>query len=170
MKKISFRTVGFAHIISASIFMIAVSPALAAEDTSTLDVSATVTSNCVIGTTALAFGDVDVTSGANVDGAGAISVTCTSGTPWTATADTGVGTGASLDSRKMMSGANLLNYSLYTDVARSSVWGDGALTADITGTGTGVAQETAIYGRVPLGQSSLPAGAYTDTVTVTVTY
>jgi spore coat protein U-like protein len=170
MKKINFRTVGYAHILSASILMVAASPAFAAEDTSTLDVSATVTSNCVIGTTALAFGSVDVTSGANVDGEGGISVTCTSGTAWTATADIGVGTGATMDSRKMMSGANLLDYSIYTDVARSTVWGDGAVTADITGTGTGVVQETAIYGRVPLGQSSLPAGAYTDTVTVTVTY
>ena len=153
-----------------AIAAVAAQPAFAATDAADLAVSATVTSNCVVSTTALAFGNVDVTSGANVDGTGGISVTCTSGTPWSATADAGAGTAASLESRKMMSGASLLNYAIYTDVARTTVWGDGTTTADITGTGNGVAQETTIYGRVPLGQTSLPVGAYADTVIVTVTY
>jgi spore coat protein U-like protein len=147
-------------------------PAFAATTTSTLDVSATVTSNCVVSTSPIAFGNVDVTNGSNVDGTGGISVTCTSGTGWTASADAGGGTGASLVVRKMSDGTNLLNYALYTDSGRTSVWGDGAggTTATIAGTGNGVAQATTIYGRVPSGQTSLPAGDYDDTVTVTVTY
>jgi spore coat protein U-like protein len=66
-------------------------PAAAAETTSTLDVGATVTANCAVSTTALAFGSVDVTSGQNIDGTGGISVTCTSGTGWAASADAGEG-------------------------------------------------------------------------------
>jgi spore coat protein U-like protein len=147
-------------------------PASAAETTSTLDVGATVTANCVVSTTALAFGSVDVTSGQNIDGTGGISVTCTTGTGWTAAADAGEGTGASLGSRKMANGANLLNYALYTDGARTSVWGDGVggTSATISGTGSGSAQASTIYGRVASGQTSLPAGSYADTVAVTVTY
>ena len=148
------------------------SPAFAADTGSTLGVSATVSSNCVVSTSALAFPTVDVTSGAAVDGTGAISVTCTSGTAWTASADAGEGTGTSLVTRKMESGANLLNYVLYTNVGRTTIWGDavGGTTATIGGTGTGAAQSSTIYGRVPAGQTSLPAGAYADTVAVTVSY
>ena len=147
-------------------------PAQAATTSSNLDVSATVTSNCVVSTSPIDFGDVDVTNGANVDGTGGISVTCTSGTAWSADADAGGGTGATLAVRKMSDGTNFLNYALYTNAGRTTVWGDGAggATATISGTGNGVAQASTIYGRVPSGQTSLPAGDYLDTVTVTVTY
>src|SRR5436190_1433424 len=68
-------------------------------------------------------------------------------------------------------GTNLLNYNIYTTSARTTVWGDGtASTATIGGTGSGSAQSVTVYGRVGSGQTSLPAGAYADTVAVTVTY
>lgn len=165
---------GLPLVLSAGlVFSLAMAqPAQAAETASTLDVGATVTANCVVSTTPLAFGDVDVTSGQNVDGAGGISVTCTSGTGWAASADAGEGTGATLATRKMANGANLLNYALYTDGARTSVWGDGVggSSSTISGTGSGSAQARTIYGRVASGQTSLPAGSYADTVAVTVTY
>lgn len=168
----SFRAVRLVALAGVALTVVVIKPAHAAETTSTLDVSATVTANCVVSTTALAFGNVDVTSGSNVDGTGGISVTCTSGTGWAASANAGSGTGASLATRKMANGANLLNYALYTDSARTTVWGDGVggTTGTISGTGSGSAQASTIYGRVPSGQTSLPAGSYADTVTVTVTY
>jgi spore coat protein U-like protein len=146
--------------------------AFAADTTSNMGVSANVTSNCVVSTTAVAFGNVDVTAGSNVDGTGAISVTCTSGTAWVASANAGGGTGASLTTRKMANGANLLNYALYTDSSRTSIWGDGVggTTATVGDTGSGTGQSKTIYARVPSGQTSLPAGSYADTVVVTVTY
>ena len=72
----------------------------------------------------------------------------------------------------MASGANLLNYVLYTDSNQTNVWGDGVggTTATITGTGTGEAQTQTIYGSIPAGQTGAPAGSYADTVAVTVTY
>lgn len=148
------------------------SPAFAATTTSSLSASATVTANCTASTTAVAFGSVNVISGSNVDGTGGLSVTCTSGTAWAASANAGSGTGASLATRKMANGTNMLNYVLYTDSARTTVWGDGVggTTATISGTGSGAAQASTIYARVPSGQTSLPAGSYADTVTVTVTY
>ncbi|HEY9552644.1 Csu type fimbrial protein [Allosphingosinicella sp.] len=161
------RSAAILALLSAA----AAQPAIAAT-TDTLDVSATVTSNCNVSAGTVAFGDVDVTTGAAVDGTGTISVTCTSGTAWSAAADAGAGTGASLATRKMANGANLLNYALYTDSARTNIWGDAAdaSTVKVTGTGTGSAQSTTIYGSVLASQTSLPAGAYTDTVTVTVSY
>lgn len=150
----------------------AASPAYAATTTGSLSVNATVTATCSVGTTAVAFGNVNVLSGSNVDATGGLSVTCTSGTAWSAAADAGAGTGATLATRKMANGLNTLNYVLYTDSGRSSVWGDGLLgaTSTYSGTGNGAAQASTIYARVPSGQSSLPAGSYADSVTVTVTY
>ena len=120
----------------------------------------------------VAFGNVDVTTGAALDGTGAISVTCTSGTPWAAAADAGAGTGATLATRKMANGADLLDYALYSDSARTTIWGDAAdaSTVKISGTGNGSAQSSTIYGTVLANQTSLPSGAYADTVTVTVSY
>lgn len=150
---------------------ISAQPAFAATTSSDLDVSATVTSNCVVSTSPIAFGDVNVTTNTDVDGTGGISVTCTNGTAWAAAADAGTGVGADLSVRKMTSGANLLNYALFTDSGRTTVWGDGVDTSStITGTGTGSAQASTIYGRVLSGQTAALAGSYADTVTVTLTY
>lgn len=170
--KTSKDRIGLASLATIIAATVAAQPALAQEASSSLSVSATVTESCVVSTSPVAFGNADVTSGASIDGSGAISVTCTSGTAWEAAAGLGAGTDATLASRKMVNGANLLNYGLYTDEARTNVWGDGVdgATAIISDTGQGTAQEKTIYGRIPAGQTSLPSGSYADTVTVTVTY
>jgi spore coat protein U-like protein len=170
MNKQLTRLIGATTLTAA---IVAASPAQAVTTPGSLDVSATVTANCALSTSAVAFGNVDVTSGANNDAAGSISVTCTNGTAWTASADAGAGTGASLASRKMNDGAsNLLNYVLYTDSSRTNVWGDGVggTTALVSGDGTGTADTRTIYGRIPSGQTGVPSGIYGDTVAVTVTY
>jgi spore coat protein U-like protein len=163
------RAAALAAVVGA---VVAAAPAAAQTATAPLAVSATVTANCTASTTAVAFGNVDVTSGAAVNGTGGLAVVCTSGTSWSASANAGTGTGASLASRKMANGANLLNYVLYTDSARTSVWGDGVggTTTLFSGVGSGAEQANTIYASVPTGQTSLPAGSYADTVTVTVTY
>ncbi|HYI48982.1 MAG TPA: spore coat protein U domain-containing protein [Allosphingosinicella sp.] len=145
--------------------------AVAATASSTMNVTATVTANCTVSTSALAFGNIDTISGGNADSTGGLSIRCTNGTGWSAAAGVGAGSGASFASRRMTSGANLLTYNLYTTAARTTVWGDGtAGTGTLGGTGTGNFQAVTVYGRVGAGQTSVPAGAYADTVTVTVTY
>jgi len=145
--------------------------AMAATASSTMSVTATVTANCTVSTSALAFGNVDTISGSNFDSTGGLSIRCTNGTPWSAAAGVGSGSGASYANRRMTSGANLLNYNIYTAAARTIVWGNGtAGTSPIAGTGTGAVQAVTVYGRVGSGQTSVPAGAYADTVAVTVTY
>jgi spore coat protein U-like protein len=147
-------------------------PAFAADTGATLDVNATVTADCTVSTAAVAFGNVDVTSGQAVQGTGSVSVTCTNGTAWTAAADEGAGSGAGLATRKMTNGAELLNYSLFTDSARTQIWGDGVAGATTTfaGTGTGTAQTKTVYGLIPAGQTGISAGEFADTVQVTVFY
>lgn len=143
----------------------------AATATTNLSVTATVTANCTVSSSAVAFGAVNPISGSNVDGTGSITVTCTNGTAWAASAGAGTGTGATLAVRKMSQASNLLNYALYTDSGRTTLWGDGtATTSTIANSGSGSGQAVTIYGRVPSGQTTVPPGSYTDTVAVTVTY
>jgi spore coat protein U-like protein len=158
--------------VAAAIAAFAAAPAFAAQATSSLDVEATVTANCTVSTAAVEFGNVDVTSGQAAQGTGSVIVTCTNGTAWSAAADAGAGTGADLTVRKLANGANLLNYALFIDPARTQVWGDGAegATSLFSGTGTGSAQAKTVYGLIAAGQTDAPAGSYADTVQVTVSY
>ncbi|MHA3890855.1 Csu type fimbrial protein [Acinetobacter sp. GXMZU3951] len=78
--------------------------------------------------------------------------------------------------RRMANGSNYLAYQLYKEAARINIW-DSTGGVIVTGgsggvavTGTGVNQNFPVYGRIPKGTSIPPAGSYTDTVVVTVTY
>lgn len=162
------RAAGLILLVPA---MLLASPAQAATTGSSLAVDATVTANCVVSTTGIDFGDVNPISGSNYDSSGSIHVTCTSGTGWSAAAGLGSGSGATFASRRMSFGANLLQYNLYTNAGRTTVWGDGTgSTGTLGGTGTGSVQNVSVYGRVGSGQVSAPPGDYSDTVTVTLTY
>jgi spore coat protein U-like protein len=71
----------------------------------------------------------------------------------------------------MSNGASNLTYQLYSDAARTMIWGDGTagtvtVSAHVASNGT---QNNTVYGRIPALQGVRP-GAYTDTITVTVTY
>lgn len=159
--------------LAAAVGVVAIAqPAAASTHTDTIAVSATVTENCVISASPLAFDDVNTLSGQAVDGSGTIDVTCTNETPWTVSADAGQAQGATFGARKLVNGLNQLSYALYTNSARTTVWGDGVAGASATigDTGTGSLQQKAFYGRVAASQTSAPAGAYADTVTVTVSY
>jgi spore coat protein U-like protein len=166
-----FKTLSFGALATAAAAICLPAPAFAATVGGTLATSATVTANCTVSTTPLAFGNVDSTSASNVDASGGLTITCTNGSAWSASAGVGAGSGASYATRKMTAGANLLSYNIYTSAARTTVWGDGtASTAAIPGTGTGSAQSVTVYGRVGGGQNTVPVGSYVDTVAVTITY
>ena len=68
----------------------------------------------------------------------------------------------------MASGANVLEYNLYTDPSRLTVWGDDS-AGTVTVSETASTAEKTIYGRVP-GRQNVPAGTYTDVVLVTISY
>jgi spore coat protein U-like protein len=141
----------------------------AATATSTFTVQMTVTSSCVINSAStLDFGSTGVLTG-NVDNTSTIAVQCTNTTPYNIGLDAGLGTGATVAVRKLTNGANTINYSLYTTAARATVWGNTVGTNTIAGTGNGASQNYTVYGRVPAQTTPTPA-AYTDTITVTVTY
>ncbi|HVT35490.1 MAG TPA: spore coat U domain-containing protein [Nevskiaceae bacterium] len=144
--------------------------ATASQATSSFLVTATVLNVCTVTATALPFTNYDPTASGNDDATTTVSVLCTLSTPYTVRLSQGVN-GTSVTARKMIRtlGTETLTYSLYRDAARSQNWGvtDGSDTA--SGTGTGLLQNITVYGRITSG-AAVPAGAYTDTVTVTVNY
>ena len=79
----------------------------------------------------------------------------------------GVNTGgvSNFHPRKMRSIDDTLEYNLYTDTARTKVWGDGS---NNTYTQTGQS-ELKVYGRIPPKQN-VNIGIYTDNVTVTIVW
>ena len=141
-----------------------------AQTTGTMAATADVTADCQVNSTGITFGGTDVIDGAAHTMTGAVNVMCTTDTAWTATANAGLGTEATITTRKMQSGTDSLNYSLFTDTAGTTLWGDGTTGSTIGGTGTGQFVATNITGVIPANQTTLRAGSYADTVTVTVNY
>lgn len=143
---------------------------MAAQSTTTFNVTATVAATCTVAATNMGFGTVNVLSGSNVDTTSTITVTCTNGTTYSIGLNPGTGSGATVSDRKMTSGGDTLNYGLFTDSNRSTNWDDIGGTNVGSGTGSGSGQAHTVYGRVPLGQTTVPPGSYSDTITVTVEF
>jgi spore coat protein U-like protein len=128
-------------------------------------------------TPGMAFGAYDDSSASNTDSTTSIVVQCFRiGGPADVVVTLQVGTSATsggLAPRRMASGANRMDYNLYRDSGRTQVWGQtpGVDTATITITGipnVGSRSGTfVIYGRIPALQN-VPAGAYSDSVQLTV--
>jgi spore coat protein U-like protein len=141
--------------------------AVAATVTTTFGVTATVQATCLVSATPLAFGTY---TGAVATSTSAVSVTCTNTTSYNVGLSAGLATGASVTTRQMTGPASaLLGYALFSDPARTVNWGNTIGTDTVTGTGNGVAQAITVYGQATAGQFVAP-GAYTDTITATVTY
>jgi spore coat protein U-like protein len=73
----------------------------------------------------------------------------------------------------MRSGTHPLYYNLYTNVARTIIWGDdsggGESVAAAFPPTSRSARAFSIYGRIPAQQNAW-VGVYHDSITVTVTY
>jgi spore coat protein U-like protein len=141
--------------------------------TATFAVSATITASCTISAVALGFGNVGLVV---LDQTTTLTATCTNGTPYVIGLNAGIGTGpvATTTTRHMMRTTtpltDVLNYSLFSDAARTINWGNGVtvVAGEVAGTGNGAAQPITVYGRIP-AQSS-PVASYSDTVTAQINF
>ncbi len=139
----------------------------AATDSTTMAVTASVVSTCGVSASPLAFGSYVM---GQSDADTSVVVTCTNGTAYTVSLSAGVGASATVGSRKMTGPTSqTLNYVIYSNVGRTTVWGDTLGTNTVAGTGNGTPQGIPAYGRIAASQTS-GVGAYADTVTVTLTY
>ena len=168
--------------LAAAIGCAAISaPAYAGSSTGTMNVTLNVTNACVVngaaavqsapgtvGTIALPdqpgiFGNVD---GQLVGSLGSLQVQCSPNSAPVLLV--GAGTNDAGGKRYMASNGSTVAYRLFSDAARTSEITIGQQLA--LGTATAQAITVPIYARVNSGGSVLAAGAYTDTVQVTLSW
>jgi spore coat protein U-like protein len=131
--------------------------------------------SCTVTATGVSFGTYNMLTAAPNDATGTVRVTCILllDLAGSFTVDLSPGVSGSYTARTLRNGANSLTYNLYTDAARTQLWGNG------TGGSNRVTQNFAglllvdrsytVYGRIPALQN-VRSGAYSDTIVVTVTY
>ena len=127
-------------------------------------------SSCTVTATALNFGNQTDLNTIKTS-TNAISVTCTGGTLYDIGMNNGSSGGAGPTSRLMknVGTAQAVTYGVYRNNAYTLPWGNTPGVDTVSATGTGLAQNYAGYGLIPV-QGTPPALTYTDTVVVTVTY
>jgi spore coat protein U-like protein len=154
MKRTMLMMIMLALIMSAG-------TAMAATDTSNLDVLVTVQNMCrITSTTDVDFGTYDPTDPADdTDGVGDIKFRCTKG------ANYGI---YIVRTNTMTDGTDNLTYALYTDVARTSVFPSSSVGTPDTSVSNAVATKN-IYGKIT-AQQDVQAGNYSETVTATIEY
>jgi spore coat protein U-like protein len=149
--------------------LLAAAPVQAATTTTTFAVTATVNAACLVTAGPLTFGLY--TGVADLAGTTTVNTRCTVGTAYTVGLDAGTSAGSTPSARKMTGpGGAFLNYSLSQDAAHSVNWGNSPPTdTPPSATGDGTLKSLTVFGLVPASQF-VATGAYTDTITVTVTF
>jgi spore coat protein U-like protein len=144
-----------------------------------------VAADCAITAVNLDFGSYDPLATSPDDAVGTVVVTCrylnaATRVNYTVTLSSGSHS-ASYASRQMAGGtrsAARLGYNVYTDAARSRIWGNGAAGTVIAsgamtvGPGQGNSSRSVthtVYGRVPALQDAVP-GTYVDSLVLTLTF
>ena len=156
-------------LITASGFLaIFATQANAATATGNLAASVTISAICNAISGTLNFGTPSNIGGAaNIDATGSLTVTCTNTVPYQVTLANGANFLAGSRRMANVGATAFINYSIFSDAARTIAWTGATF---VSGTGNGAAQAISVFGRIPTGQTSVPTGAYTDTVQITVTY
>lgn len=135
--------------------------------------------NCSGGGVTLAFGGYDVLATAPADAQASLVVTCTrNGGPPTTSIEVGLGpslTSGAVQNRQMAGpGGSLLNYNVYQDATRLTVWGDTSgvdtQSKDLTLSNKATGSVTfTLFGRLFQSQD-VSAGSYSDSLLITVSF
>lgn len=135
--------------------------------------------SCSVSAVPTLFGSYNPLSASADDSTGSVTVTCginAIAILQSYTVALSTGSSGSYAARRLQAGASALQYQLYRDAARTSVWGDGSGGTAIVSGGfvlsliVPVSATHTVYGRVPALQTTATPGSYADTIIVTVTY
>jgi spore coat protein U-like protein len=124
---------------------------------------------CTLTVTGVSFGDYDGSDVSSLYGEGSVRVRCP-GSVSNLSVSISTGWSGTFNPRAMMNGTEALQYNLFLDAGRTTIWGDGHQ-------GTGVvtlprANQTVtlpIFGVVPAGQD-VEAGTYSDNLVITINF
>jgi spore coat protein U-like protein len=122
-----------------------------ATTTTTFAVNETVLTTCSATATTLAFSPYTPGAGAIANNS-TISVKCTKNAPYTISLNKGTTAGGTVAQRLMASGANTLQYNLFTTAAFAVIFGDGTGTSQTepgTGSGMASANSVTVFGQLP---------------------
>ena len=137
--------------------------------------SAGARASCSASAQSVPFGSYNPFTLSATDASGNVNVSCTGISLLVSyTIKLSTGSSGSFANRTMTLGATDLNYNLYTNLLRVSVWGDGTgssftITDGYLITLGTVAKDYPVYGRL-FAQQNVAAGTYSDTILVTVNY
>ncbi len=126
---------------------------------------------CSVSSTTILFGGYDIFSTAPLDTLGQIVYRCNN-SDHNISISLNQGSSSTFDPRHLINGSSILNYNLYLDAARTTIWGDGTGgTQNLFVKNPPNNQDTSIpvYGRIPAGQTT-KGGNYSDSLTLTINY
>lgn len=133
---------------------------------------------CTISATGVDFSAIDTLSDSETTANGTLTVKCddVTGSYVSVCVELSAGSGNSTESTRLMtstSGDDTLEYNLYQQ-AYSEIWGTAAnshaYSAELTASSDAVSTPLTVYGEVTSGQTSVPVGSYTSSITVTLYY
>lgn len=154
---------------AAAIASVLVGGIAVADDVANLTVTANVAPSCQLNAVpTISFGTLDPLG--NNDAQGNITWVCTNG--WNTVIRLDGGSSGNIGARAM-AGAGTLPYQLYTDSARTAIFGDGATGNSVPVAGVGYASpgNVTVYGRVAQADAAVATnGNYSDTVQVTIVF
>lgn len=147
-------------VLAATVSFAQIPAAFAGSDTAVLNVRASVIGSGRIQNVAdITHTDYDPTNAATPnDATGAVTVSATKGMTYKIHIS---------NDRAMTNGTETLNYEIYADPARTTVWGDTYALAESYTSTTNAPSAKTIYSRIPVLQN-VPGGVYNDTVTITL--
>ena len=164
------RTTKLVTLFAAIVAVAAPAGAFAGTATGSFTVQATVAPSCTISGSTLTFPNYDPNSATPDDGATTLSLTCTKNTGYSVAL-------TSANSFAMKNGVDSLNYVLYSDSGRTTVWNGSAPVAGTAANRNAITLN--VYGRIAINQdvpTGTPSGGvsspltYSDTVTATVSF
>jgi spore coat protein U-like protein len=154
-------------LLAGAGLLLAAGPVVAQVQGETLTVQARIGELCTVTSALLDFGP-GISIAENNDSDGVISISCAASTPLSVELDGGLNFSAQNGTRRMTGdqGGSGLQYLLYKDPNRLTLWGPGeAVPATIDGEGA-----VTVYGRVPQQSNGQLPGLHTDEVTITLVF
>lgn len=127
--------------------------------------------SCTISVTSVAFGTYNVFTTTAVDSTGTITYQCNSKAT-NISISLSDGSSTTYSPRTLRKGSEILQYNLYSDAARTTVWGDGTdgtSVYTIANPSNNSNVTVTVYGRIP-AQQDVSAGSYTDTVSAVINF
>ncbi len=137
---------------------------------------------CSVAVVGVNFGLYDPLDPRPADSAGSVDVTCDYLPPGGATnvsydVELSTGTSGGFLQRYMALGTARLPYNLFTDAARSLVWGNGSAGSRVVsgamkvnpGAHSSLTNSHTVYGRIPAGVDAA-LGSFSDSIVVTLTF